>query len=147
MLFSRLHLSLLYLSSSFQIRCGATFYHLDSTNMLTRPVHVSTRYKYGSPNSLTAQILPTFKIYSNSPMDPSLTHPTQASPPGTPAGSANNSPTPNRPSHPEAPIIPPLYVDNLAKEFGLRDMDLRKLRGLVNVRLNSSTSPPPSPIS
>ncbi|KAJ6587691.1 hypothetical protein DFH09DRAFT_1027633 [Mycena vulgaris] len=33
-----------------------------------------------------------------------------------------------------APIIPPLYVDNLAKEFGLGEPDLRKLRGLVQVR-------------
>ncbi|KAJ6537258.1 hypothetical protein DFH09DRAFT_1283641 [Mycena vulgaris] len=32
-----------------------------------------------------------------------------------------------------APIIPPLYVDNLAKEFGLGEPDLRKLRGLVQV--------------
>ncbi|KAJ6475847.1 hypothetical protein DFH09DRAFT_1342698 [Mycena vulgaris] len=32
-----------------------------------------------------------------------------------------------------APIIPPLYVDNLAKKFGLGELDLRKLRGLVQV--------------
>ncbi|KAJ6521635.1 hypothetical protein DFH09DRAFT_1424712 [Mycena vulgaris] len=32
-----------------------------------------------------------------------------------------------------APIIPPLYIDNLAKKFGLGELDLRKLRGLVQV--------------
>ncbi|KAJ6549022.1 hypothetical protein DFH09DRAFT_1503147 [Mycena vulgaris] len=49
--------------------------------------------------------------------------------------SSSPSPSPNTTGMTPlaAPIIPPLYVDNLAKEFGLGEPDLRKLRGLVQV--------------
>ncbi|KAJ7844240.1 hypothetical protein B0H14DRAFT_3868397 [Mycena olivaceomarginata] len=74
-------------------------------------------------------------------MDPSSSTPTpHTTPVGTPPGHAapplpnNSSPNVHTvPGSSPAPIIPPLYIDNLAREFGLGDRDRMKLRGLVQV--------------
>ncbi|KAJ7924100.1 hypothetical protein B0H13DRAFT_2581153 [Mycena leptocephala] len=73
-------------------------------------------------------------------MDPSLQiSPSHISPAGalsgqgSPLPSDNSSPNTAVTMAPAVPPIPPLYIDNLAREFGLGDRDRLKLRGLVQV--------------
>ncbi|KAJ6503840.1 hypothetical protein C8R45DRAFT_1185850 [Mycena sanguinolenta] len=66
------------------------------------------------------------------------------SPPNpSPSPAPLNSPSSNvgQSAHPTVttPIIPPLFVDNLAKQYGLAERDLMKLRGLVQVGGSSSS--------
>ncbi|KAF8180487.1 hypothetical protein K438DRAFT_1976680 [Mycena galopus ATCC 62051] len=65
----------------------------------------------------------------SSSSQPSIHHlPASQSPP------PSNNPSPDVSQAPtSSPAIPPLYLDNLAREFGLGDRDRMKLRGLVQV--------------
>ncbi|KAJ7290656.1 hypothetical protein C8J57DRAFT_1213294 [Mycena rebaudengoi] len=67
-----------------------------------------------------------------------MSSPPSLSPPGTPP-SLSPEPRltpPSNPVPPDArpiPLIPPLFIDSLAKEFGLAERELKRLRGLVQV--------------
>ncbi|KAJ7246702.1 hypothetical protein C8J57DRAFT_1523407 [Mycena rebaudengoi] len=67
-----------------------------------------------------------------------MSSPPSSSPPGTPPSLSPDSrlTPPSNPVSPDArpmPLIPPLFIDSLAKEFGLAERELKRLRGLVQV--------------